>query len=353
MILLFDLVGKMLITPVCLVKSSNHFYWIDSFFPKRISHFIHTLLFSHCDKLMILVEKYQMPFLGRICFTVLFGLLEFIFVCIHLYNFNLNRLKINRKSNIFTFLFDVSMLLIVFNLFLNFKVIDFQINYFYRLLLFLIGTFVLFIISTSVYMWTKFCINDCKYQKQTLKNTWPYQKTEVNNFSNGHCYTSPSICSDICDLTNGIAETKLSPRSTFSLRPSVFGSVNKRDGLRPIRSNSLNLNDNDDLSSNDTFVTSISQKNCDSDYCSFAGSRYSLCCSHKSNKSRGSKRKRKKGLFRFVFFLLFGRLESWEDVCFELKCFANVFFIGIMIYTGICLLLTLFRLIDFYILKQS
>ncbi|CAI2727602.1 unnamed protein product [Schistosoma spindalis] len=49
-------------------------------------------------------------------------------------------------------------------------------------------------------------------------------------------------------------------------------------------------------------------------------------------KSITSKRKRRTGLINFILCLLFGRLETWNDIRLQLTCLANAVFLSIVIY---------------------
>ncbi|CAH8493851.1 unnamed protein product [Schistosoma turkestanicum] len=60
---------------------------------------------------------------------------------------------------------------------------------------------------------------------------------------------------------------------------------------------------------------------------------HSLAVAAKRKSSHSSlKRKRRTGLIHFILCLLFGRLETWKDVCYELTCLANAIFLSIIIY---------------------
>ncbi|CAH8845517.1 unnamed protein product [Trichobilharzia szidati] len=54
--------------------------------------------------------------------------------------------------------------------------------------------------------------------------------------------------------------------------------------------------------------------------------------SGKRRSSGSSRRKRRTGLIRFILFLLFGRLETRQDVLYELTCLANAVLLSIVIY---------------------
>ncbi|CAH8528762.1 unnamed protein product [Schistosoma bovis] len=71
-----------------------------------------------------------------------------------------------------------------------------------------------------------------------------------------------------------------------------------------------------------------------------------LSQSNIKHKTVSSKRKRRTGLIHFILCLLFGRLETWNDVRLELTCLANAVFLSIVIYCTCRLMFCLVSVFD-------
>ncbi|XP_018645439.1 hypothetical protein Smp_159910 [Schistosoma mansoni] len=229
-------------------------------------------------------------------------------------------------------------------------------------------------------------VND-KLRQKTLKDTWPshvklpclqstdsisYYSTPSHHSTN---YTMDSLInSSGRSLEDELADTKLfsatknynnvfrpSVLSSSNISPSAIGSqhstVNSRHSFRSSNMYSTHYNpmkqqmiesgqrDDDNLS----YLSSVShyKPNCYTlDSNSSGHLPTNLTQSMVKHKSNSSKRKRRTGLIHFVLCLLFGRLETWKDVCLELTCLANAIFLSIVIYCTYRLMYCLVNVFD-------
>ncbi|VDQ00884.1 unnamed protein product [Trichobilharzia regenti] len=236
--------------------------------------------------------------------------------------------------------------------------------------------------------------NNSTYLKHVIglqsSDSISYYSTPSIRRDNHHSHSSiissqGSLNSSRKSLEDEMAGTRISPitQSTNAFRPSVLESVNSycpsvtgsyysvMNPPPPQRPPSLlsthsnltgrrrveSLRSNEDalscLSSvsrcnkvNSGYYTSDNNNNNDNsnDHLNSISPTHSIRSSSRKRRSGSSKRKRRTGLIRFILFLLFGRLETRQDVLYELTCLANAVLLSIVIYCTCRLMFCLFSI---------
>ncbi|CAH8538909.1 unnamed protein product [Heterobilharzia americana] len=378
----------------CLVHlSTNKSYthkFIEVFWPSVCRRYSRV----YCSEILAYSQHLSLSNTGQIWFTSLMLCLQIALIIMDglerrgkRQSSNLSIYRHGMESMIL--LCNVSLLLISANMLLSllmnthgFNFGDFtQSSDSYKHILLLVGFISVILILVIMYVaaiWLSFFLKDFKSQQKKLQETWPdnsglkrlaclqsndsmsYYSTPSQQSAN---LTTNSLNSSGKSLEDELAAARISPMmSTNTFRPSVlynnnhncpsligsqYSTLNSQYSVTPsnVYSTHYKLMDqqrpescqpNEDALS---CLSSVSQCKADSGY-------YTLDCNtnHHSpayslsrssvikRKSTTSKLKRRTGLIRFILFLLFGRLETWQDVRFELTCLANAVLLGVVIY---------------------
>ncbi|VDO53243.1 unnamed protein product [Schistosoma margrebowiei] len=265
------------------------------------------------------------------------------------------------------------------------------------------------IIIYGIRIWLSFFLKDCMSQQKELKDTWPsdVKLPCLQSIDSISYYSTPSHYSTNCtmnslnssrkSLEDELADTKLYSTNKYDniFRPSVLsggggGGGSGSNNISPsvISSQYSNVNSRHSFTSSNLYSTRYNPmkqqppplpppsqqqqmiESCRSDddnlSCMTSISHYKsnnpncytldyhstnhlptyLSQSNIKRKTISSKRKRRTGLIHFILCLLFGRLETWNDVRLELTCLANAVFLSIVIYCTCRLMFCLVSVFD-------
>ncbi|CAH8577585.1 unnamed protein product [Schistosoma rodhaini] len=353
---------------------------------------------QYCNEILAYSQHFSLTNTGQLWFNLLL-------ICLQITLVAMSSLRLGNKHNTsyhysiyhdglktLVVLYDISMLLISLNILLSSSsslIIDsFNLMSSIKLPITsthitLLGVFILFasfiIILYGIRIWLSFFLKDCKSQQKTLKDTWPsnvklpclqstdsisYYSTPSHHSTN---YTMNSFNSSGRSLEDELADTKLfsttnkynnvfrpSVLSGSNISPSAIGSRHSYTSsnmysthYNPMKQQMIESGQRDD--DNLSYLSSVShyKPNCYTlDSNSSGQLPTNLTQFMVKRKSNSSKRKRRTGLIHFVLCLLFGRLETWKDVCLELTCLANAIFLSIVIYCTYRLMYCLVNVFD-------
>ncbi|TGZ70054.1 hypothetical protein CRM22_003397 [Opisthorchis felineus] len=351
----------------CAVRTDHKSTVLDRLIILSEPKALRTHLFPHCADLLRWANSLDMPVLGQLCFCLLCIVLQSVFIHKHWASQNSSRTRGVYAS---VLLLDVILLLIVSNTTVSIilqttlkteATADHYLSM--RFCGYAVVTFMvvplLFGVCSSLVAWIRFCSSDWKAQKQVLIESWPtghsYDScTDRSQLANSHCnfYTRSANSAYHCVRGSDPLEefgTRLrvstdkplfrpsvfscppawSPRSTASFYSTLTPSTKLESfyscpalpaskAFPPLRSDGSDVSDASEITS----VSRLKRK------------RPSTVCGTSVTRRRKSRRsyRRRSGLLRFCLSLLFGRIETWDDLFAELVCLANALLVGIVIY---------------------
>ncbi|OON13883.1 hypothetical protein X801_10333 [Opisthorchis viverrini] len=351
----------------CTVRTDHKSTVLDRLIILSEPKALRTHLFPHCADLLRWATSLDMPVLGQLCFCLLCIVLQSVFIHRHWASQNSSRTRGVCAS---VLLLDVILLLIVSNTTVSIilqTTLNTETTADHNLSMRFCGYAVvafmaiplLFGVCSSLVTWIRFCSSDWKAQKQVLIESWPsgssYDScTNRSQLANSHCnFSTRSAHPAYHCVRNSDPLEEFGTRLRVStdkplFRPSVFScppawsprsTASFCTTLTPSTkiesfyscpalsaSNTLPLLRSDGSDASDASeITSVSR---------LKRKRPSTVCGTfvtRRRKSRRSYRKRS-GLLRFCLSLLFGRIETWDDLFAELVCLANALLVGIVIY---------------------
>ncbi|CAL8093303.1 unnamed protein product [Calicophoron daubneyi] len=351
-----------LIAQTCLVRVSLHECLSDKLVFALLFKALRVRGLHLCRWVTNYYHSFDLPTPVLCSFAVSLCVLQSILIFIRCFNRKDTLKKRYSATAPFFFLLDVILLLFTANILVPlFPSPVFRPQWIYNHWGYFLVTTLLFPLLFAVYFglkaWISFCSSNLKAQKRVLVDAWPSSVINSTSLQSDDQHSQRDWLSSYSSLSPGSISTsfRLSPngkimevpRNPSLFRPSILswpphrptGTVQSAHSvLRPSPINAFGslsapFHCSDD--SDDSLVTSVSRM--------MPLSRKRTClqgephCTHRKR----TRRRKRTGILRLCLSLLFGRIETWNDVLSEILCLANALLIGVVVYAMGCLFIRL------------
>ncbi len=184
-------------------------------------------------------------------------------------------------------------------------------------------------VAVVAYQWFPYACDDLAQQKKKLTTAWPRTSTPSR-------FTSPSSPKSVTSTSDATQSLRLERLSLDTVSPQCSPPCYSAVFSPPTLGNSM-VNGNSPYYAASAapgfgYLRSASpQKSQPEDAMSFFTSVSQLSERRREARRVHKRRGRPRGLLRWSLYLLFGRLETWEDVRAELVCILNAVLVGVLL----------------------